>query len=204
MSSDPNPDEHSVFINVPFDKGYERLFVALVATLVSLGRRPRCVLELPELGQGRLLRIIQHLEICRVSIHDLSRVGLPARFNMPFELGLAYALRNYKAPASPYHIILLEKEPHRLSKTLTDMAGHSPSIHRGRPLGIISCVLDTLGSRDNDPSSEEVYKLWRRLMKASRDLKRKEGRDTIFYRTSFKRLVGAATGLAAKAHFIGE
>ena len=81
-----------VFLNVPFDIGYERLFVALISALVSLGRVPRCVLEIPEQGIGRLSRIFRLVRTCPVSVHDLSRVGQPVRFNMPFELGLAVAL----------------------------------------------------------------------------------------------------------------
>src|SRR5437016_5813575 len=85
-------DPRDVFLNVPFDKAYERQFVALIAAIVAIGRTPRCVLELPELGRGRLNRLFQHLRQCGVSVHDLSRVGTPVRFNMPFELGMACAI----------------------------------------------------------------------------------------------------------------
>jgi len=74
-------DSQAVFLNVSFDRSYERLFVAQISILVSLGRIPRCVLEIPEEGQGRLHRILGLLQQCPVSIHDLSRVGLPARFS---------------------------------------------------------------------------------------------------------------------------
>ena len=83
----------SVFINSPFDTSYERQFVALLAAIISIGRTPRCVLEVPG-GPGRLSKIFDLLRECEVSVHDLSRVGLPARFNMPFELGLAFAVAN--------------------------------------------------------------------------------------------------------------
>src|SRR5438132_838642 len=84
MRSSREIRRRSVFLNVPFDEDYERLFVALISALVALGRIPHCVLELPETGQGRLLRILQLISSCPVSIHDLSRAELPARFNMPF------------------------------------------------------------------------------------------------------------------------
>src|SRR5438093_5118087 len=92
MPSGTDLRRRSVFLNVPFDKSYEPLFVGLISALVALGRTPRCVLELPEMGQGRLVRILRLIQSCGVSIHDLSRVGLPVRFNMPFELGIAVAL----------------------------------------------------------------------------------------------------------------
>ena len=84
-----NVEESSVFLNVPFDVHYERQFLALIATLIALGRRPTCVLQIADPGEGRLRRIIDHIQKCRVSLHDLSRA---TRFNMPFELGLACAV----------------------------------------------------------------------------------------------------------------
>src|SRR2546421_6737362 len=87
------PESTHVFINAPFDPSYESLFVTLVGALVFLGQEPHCVLEVPEKGEGRLARIFDLMHSCRLSIHDLSRVGTPARFNMPFELGLACALK---------------------------------------------------------------------------------------------------------------
>src|SRR3990172_12063815 len=114
MPTLPRPDRSAVFLNVPFDHAYEPLFIALVVALVSIGRKPHCVLEIPEHGQGRLKRIINHLKSCSVSIHDLSRVGNPARFNMPFELGLAYAIRSTTA-RSPYHFVLISSIQHILS-----------------------------------------------------------------------------------------
>ena len=82
-----------VFLNLPFDKSYEPLFVAMISAIVAIGRTPRCVLEVPEQGDGRLTRVFNLMRSCSVSLHDLSRVGLPVRFNMPFELGVAFALR---------------------------------------------------------------------------------------------------------------
>jgi hypothetical protein len=53
----PARDPRSVFLNVPFDRSYEPFFVTLVSALISLGQKPRCVLEVRERGQGRLVRI---------------------------------------------------------------------------------------------------------------------------------------------------
>lgn len=51
-------------------------------------------MELPELGQGRLHRLLGLIESCPVSINDLSRVNALVRFNMPFELGIVVAMRH--------------------------------------------------------------------------------------------------------------
>ena len=111
----------SVFLNLPFDKSYERLFVAMISALVAIGRTPRCVLEVPEQGDGRLARILHLIRSCSVSVHDLSRVGLPARFNMPFELGIAFTLR--RIDGGRHRFVLLEAKGHRLQKTLSDLNG---------------------------------------------------------------------------------
>jgi hypothetical protein len=125
----PSIEERGVFLNVPFDLSYQPLFLAIITTLISIGYYPRCVLEIAETGQGRLHRIIKHLESCKFSIHDLSRVSTPPRYNMPFELGLAYSIRKYSVQPSQYCFIILESKPHRFIKTLSDMSAYDPHIH---------------------------------------------------------------------------
>jgi hypothetical protein len=190
------PYERSVFLNVPFDTGYERNFVALIASIISLGRVPRCVLELPELGKGRLSRVFNLLEQCRVSIHDLSRVNMPVRFNMPFELGLACALARYR---KPHDYILMEKKSYRLDQTLSDLKGRDPLIHHGSPRRVISCVLDVLRSGSNNPDPVEVSKNSIELSTVAENLKRRYSVMTIFNRSIFHELVAVGIVLAVNA-----
>ena len=191
MASDFRSD--AVFLNVPFDAGYERQFHALISAIVALGRIPRCVLEIPEGGQGRLARIAAHISKCAVSVHDLSRVGLPVRFNMPFELGLACSLaqRNRR-----HSFVLLEKKPHRLARTLSDMGGIDPLIHRGTVRGTITCILDVLRSPIDHPDPREVLALYNGLRVVSGQLKTDYGVPTVYGRAIFLDLVAAATTLA--------
>lgn len=196
------PPEKAVFLNVPFDSSYEPLFLALIASLVSIGRAPRCVLEIPESGQGRLRRIIGLIESCRVSIHDLSRVGAPARFNMPFELGLAYSLRLQRLTVRRHEVVVLEAQRHRLSRTLSDLAGYDPGIHEGRPRRMISAVLDSLSTPAAGPYPDQVYRIWRRLMKVARKLRRLDHAPNVFSRVLFNRTISAATALAAEEGLI--
>src|SRR6185436_12731262 len=116
MGAEADSDD-SVFLNVPFDAAYERMFVALISTTVAARLRPRCAVELPERGEGQLGRIMSLIESCPLSIHDFSRVGLPSRFNMPFELGIAVALQRRK----DHQFILLESKLRRLERTLSDL-----------------------------------------------------------------------------------
>jgi len=185
-------DDQSVFLNVPFDKGYERLFVALVATLVSIGRIPRCVLEIPEMGQGRLNRIQGLIEECRVSIHDLSRVGTPVRFNMPFELGIACNLARLR---KKHYFIILEKKRYRLDMTLSDMKGRDPLIHKGSPRTIVTCIIDALGSPSGDPQLRQVYGISSTLWRVAKELRKNANQSTLFARSLFHQLVEAALEL---------
>jgi len=192
-------DDQAVFLNVPFDRGYERLFVALVAAVVALGRKPRCVLELPEGGQGRLARILEHLDSCRVSVHDLSRVGQPARFNMPFELGLACSLAHLKGP---HDFIILERVAHRLDRTLSDLKRCDCYVHEGRPRLAIGAVLDAFASPAANPGVEEVHALYLDLWRAAQALKAAASRRHVFSRSLFLGLVAVGVELAVDHGFI--
>src|SRR5450631_1393727 len=91
-----NASRPSVFLNLPYDRRFESLFLAYIAGVSAFGMTPRATLEIPG-SVRRLDRIFKLISSCPYSIHDLSRVQLdrrlPAtpRFNMPFELGLAVA-----------------------------------------------------------------------------------------------------------------
>jgi hypothetical protein len=193
MPSKRKSDRTSVFLNVPFDNTYEPLFVALIAALVAIGRRPHCVLELPERGQGRLSRLLDLIETCPVSVHDLSRVGQPVRFNMPFELGFAVARARNRTSRS---FVILEKERHRLQRTLSDLNGIDPAIHGGSVRGVLSCVVSSLGKPAGHPDPSQVFRLYRHLSKAVAPLKKSYSRKNIFSRATFNLLVVVASKLA--------
>jgi len=96
-----------VFINVPFDSKYERLFLVLIAGLTCLGLNLKCVLEVPT-AKDRLRRLTALLGSCPFSLHDLLRVQVSRtgsftvpRFNMPFELGIAAAVAELQT--APQH-----------------------------------------------------------------------------------------------------
>jgi hypothetical protein len=183
----------SVFLNVPFDAGYERLFVALVAGLCMLGCRPRSVLEITS-SEVRLRRVLALVRSCRLSIHDLSRVsGRPPRFNMPFELGLAAAVAF--GPGARHQFFVLERRPHRLERTLSDLNGYDPYIHRGSADGAITALLDCVrGTRSPEPGRVRVVA--RALWAAARRFKAEHGSETVFRAAIFRKLVAAGTALS--------
>jgi hypothetical protein len=188
-------ERRSVFLNVPFDKSYESIFVALTSSVVALGRTPRCVLELPEVGEGRLARILRLIRSCPVSIHALSRVGLPARFNMPFELGIAFTLARIERN---HDFIILESVRHRLQRTLSDANGIDPGIHGATITGAVSCVLSQLGKPRGNPLPNQVVGVYRQLRRTIPFVKRNHGRSNIYSRAIFGELVEGAATLARK------
>jgi hypothetical protein len=192
-------DERSVFLNVPFDPQYEEMLVWLIAGLVSLSRTPRSVLEIAENGSGRLERLQRLIAECRVSIHDLSRVGTPVRFNMPFELGLACATASHNRN---HDYILLEKVQHRLDRTLSDLKGRDPYIHRGSPRQALFAVLDALAVRGNHVDPDVVCAIARRLHELVAKYKRKRRQRTIFNRMTFNFAVEAALRLSIRQDLI--
>ncbi len=91
-----------VFLNVPCDAQFQDLYIVYVVGLTRLGLYVTATLAHP--NQDRLAKIIELIEACSFSIHDLSRIeashGIP-RFNMPLELGIAL-YRSTKAKHDVY------------------------------------------------------------------------------------------------------
>ena len=123
---------------------YEPLLITLVGLLTFLDYRVHCVLEVRETGEGRLQRIYELMRQCRISLHDMSRIGTPARFNMPFELGLACSLK--LADPAAYEIVVFDSKPYRLDRRLSDYKGRDLYIHGDTRAGMIAAVLDAFQS----------------------------------------------------------
>lgn len=190
-----------MFLNIPYDRRYEPVFIGLVAAVLALGRKPRCTLEIQDRGQGRPERIFEILEGTRISFHDLSRAGVPARFNMPFELGLAVALKRYWGR---HDWFVLEASPYRVQRTLSDLKLTEEHIHRNGPRIAVSCVLDALSTNHRSPEPRAVERLRRRMAIVAQEVKRNYGRRDIFYRAAFRRFLSASLVLARRDGFIKD
>jgi hypothetical protein len=181
----------NVFLNLPFEANgtYRNLLVAYVAGLCGLGFRPRSVLEVPQ-NQYRLDRLREIIGRCPTSVHDLSRVqatkGCP-RFNMPFELGLVAARRRAEW-------FVFEAEPFRLQKTLSDVNGHDPLIHRGKATVVLSKLRDIFGNRRRRTTQHELEALLKDVMKLAKLIERDHG--SLLGRQAFVDLVIGAQRIA--------
>ncbi len=85
-------------MNCPFDDDYAPLLEAAIFTITYLGFTPRLATERADAGESRLDKIIELMNACKYSFHDLSlsqaiQAGDAFRMNMPFELGIDLGLR---------------------------------------------------------------------------------------------------------------
>lgn len=201
--ADFRSDPESVFLNVPFDREFAPLFVALIAGLTALGRKPRCVLEVPSAGEDRLDRIFNLLASCGASIHDLSRVDLSSpvqvpRFNMPFELGLAYVLSRETA----HQFFVFEADPHRLQVSLSDLNGHDPHVHGNRVRGVLRCLLDCFAMAGSTPDLARLETTTKLLQRIVLLLQLEQGVEDPFHPYLFRQAVDSATRIAQTRGFV--
>jgi hypothetical protein len=163
---------NDVFINCPFDDGYKPLFNALIFVIYDLGFAARCAREADDSGEVRLTKIERIIEQCKYGIHDISEVSLDAvnhlpRFNMPLELGMFFGCRRFGSKAQRNKIsLVLDIEPYRYQKFISDIAGHDIRSHAGDPDQAIAVVrnwLATASNRTNIPGGAEVVKRYKRF-----------------------------------------
>lgn len=193
MSETTSADSKAVFINAPFDAAYEPLFVTLIGVITFLDYKPHCVLEVRETGEGRLQRIYELMQSCRISLHDMSRIGAPVRFNMPFELGLACSLK--LAHPQHYEVLVFDSKPYRMDRRLSDYKGRDLYVHGGTREGMIGALLDAFQSPRLDASA--LRRALRELRPSAEKLKRQARAATLFHPHLFSVLVKNASRIAA-------
>ena len=185
----------SVFLNIPYDKDFENLYLAYIAGVSAFGLVPRATLEIPT-SQRRLDRILSLIETCTYSIHDLSRVQLDRkaprtpRFNMPFELGLAVA-QNQRRGSDRWYVC--ETMRHRVSKSLSDLDGTDVRIHGGTVKGLFAALGDIFVRKQHQPSVQEMFGIYRRLRRNLPRIMREAGTRDAYGARVFRNLVLAAS-----------
>lgn len=192
------PDRHAVFLNIPQDARYQPFFATLVSTLVDLGQKPKCAAMVPEKGRGRMRRIADLLYSCRVSIHDLCRQGNPSRFNMPFELGLAYSFMLLRGK---HDVIVFDSDRYRLARVLSDYPAADIESYQGRCDHLISALLDHFELKDG-PLPGELRSDARYLRQVARQLVVDYRASTIFKPAPIRALLAAATQRALDRGYI--
>ena len=147
----------SVFVNCPFDHAYKTtLFPAILFTIQDCGFIPHTALEVDDATRNRLDTIFSIIKSCKYGIHDISRTEIDQdtqlpRFNMPFELGIFLSAQKYGTKEQKEKIcLILDKEPYRFQKFISDIAGMDPKAHDNKSYNIIKAIRDWL---NNDPMS---------------------------------------------------
>jgi hypothetical protein len=149
--------DNSVFINCPYDSAYRPLFEAVVFAVYDCGFYPRSALEVEDSSQVRIEKINTIIAQCRLAIHDVSRTQtdrrtrLP-RFNMPLELGIFLGAKAFgSAEQKRKAAIILDTQPYRYQRYISDIAGQDIRAHGGNPEKAIHAVrnfLATFSPRD--------------------------------------------------------
>lgn len=127
--------EDRVFLNVPFDSEYEKLFDALVFAVHDCGFIARCAREFDNAGETRFQKLMWMIGDCKFGLHDISRIELDAkhglpRFNMPLELGMFLGARQFGQTKQREKVcLILERRAYQSQKYCSDLAGQDVQPH---------------------------------------------------------------------------
>jgi len=155
----------NVFINCPFDDGYNAIFEAIVFTICDCGFTPRCAKEREDSSEVRIQKILEIISECKHGIHDISIAGADpktklARFNMPYELGLFTGCKKFGDEIqNKKSCLILDKTPYRYASFLSDIAGQDIRAHENNPQKAAAHVRNFLAQKSNRkiPSASIVW-----------------------------------------------
>jgi hypothetical protein len=182
----------SVFLNIPYDAEFERLYLAYVLGLTTLGFDVRITFDDSE-ATDRLGRIIGLIKKSDYSIHDLSRVqtslsGEP-RFNMPLELGLAL----YRSRTTKRHrVYIFEQEDYRIQRSTSDLNGIDPKIHDGTPERVLSQLRNIFLRESETSTLPQMIVAYGELELALPGIRRESGCKSLFEPAALRLIVVAA------------
>ena len=193
---------NAVFLNIPYDQGFRSLYLAYIVGLVHLGFEPRVTLGLPD-GTRRLDKILEVIQGCSYSIHDLSRVELDRkppfatpRFNMPFELGLAVAWE--KSNPKKHKLFVFEAKAFRVQKSLSDLNGTDPLIHRGKVSGVMRELCNAFVRPTNQPTVPEMMRAYKAVYRHLAKIMAYAGAESLFEARAFRDLYFVSKGITEK------
>jgi len=189
-----------VFLNIPYDEKFDRLFLAYIAGISALGMVPRATLEITD-SSRRLEKILKLARSCEYSVHDLSRVELDRakprtpRFNMPFELGLCVADANRRSEQEQNWFVF-EAVANRVKKSLSDLDGTDPKIHGATVRGVLSGLCNIFKRPGRQPTVPEMMRIHRGVRKNQAAILKASGSETLYTRRVFTDLCVAASSEA--------
>jgi hypothetical protein len=188
-----------VFLNIPYDNKFQRLFLAYIAGVSAFGLIPRATLEL-RVSARRLDRILHLMQACTFAVDDLSRVELDRtppgtpRFNMPFELGLSVALERFHQ--GPHAWFVFEAKDHRLTKSLSDLNGTDVYAHGGTVAGVFRELCNAFVRLSKQPSVPQMWHVYRDLRESLPAIVASSGARSTFEARVFRDLCVLASASA--------
>lgn len=196
----PRIDRNAVFLNIPYDEEFKRLYLAYIAGLFQLRLVPFITAGMPG-GERRLDRILSLIQSCRFSIHDLSRVELSQsppetpRFNMPLELGLTITWA--KMHPARHTWFLWESTPRRVQKSMSDLDGTDAYIHFGTVEGVLSELRNAF-VRPGAPTFPTMLTAFRTLEASADRIMAEAGTGNLYAASVFRDLCFAAEDIARR------
>lgn len=184
-------DDEAVFLNIPYDRKFERLYLAYIVGCVELSLTPKATLAISG-GTRRLERILRLIQSCRYSIHDLSRVELDRnppptpQFNMPFELGLAVA------NTQPHTWFVFESKLRRAQKSISDLDGTDCNIHGGTVEGVMRELCNAFVRRSYRPTVEQMMQTYRKTQQLLPEMLRRTRARSLYEARVFEDLITLA------------
>ncbi|HYC89275.1 MAG TPA: hypothetical protein VEO54_08700 [Thermoanaerobaculia bacterium] len=189
----------SAFINLPYDRRYEKVYLAYIAGIVGYGMLPIVGVH-DGSSRPQLDQVYERLARTQFSFHDLSWMSLTAksprtpRLNMAFELGLAVALGRTRG--ADHRWFVFDRIAHRLEKALSDLDGVEVCLYDGTPDGILRAFRKIL-VRKRQPTLAHLRAIYRDIEAIARTIKQ-EPAKTLFARGPFVDLVYVASAAADK------
>jgi len=189
------------FINVPYSKRYESVYLAFIAGSAGYGLVPTAAVRDPS-SRFQLDRIYDLISSAQYSFHDLSWMSLDSktprtpRLNMAFELGLAVAIS--RTAGANHEWFVFDTVPYRLDKALSDLGGIRPRIHDRSPKSVLRALMNAFGRRANQPTFENLIDIYNEVEIVARGIKRNYSLD-LFDTKPFADLFYAANK-AARRH----
>jgi hypothetical protein len=125
--------------------------------------------------------------------------GLSGTFQYAIRARTSCALKI--ADPKAYEILVLESEPYRIDRTLSDYKGRDPLIHHGTCDGMLACLLDAFVPGIPD-AAVEFRSAARELRRSAGVMKRNMNTASLFRPALFRLLFFSATEIANERGFI--
>ncbi|HEV7836746.1 MAG TPA: hypothetical protein VGO75_01660 [Gemmatimonadaceae bacterium] len=168
------------FLNLPYSKRYERVYLALIAGASAYGLVATAAVRDPS-SRYQLDRIYDLITTAQYSFHDLSWMSLDAkrprtpRLNIAFELGLAVAIS--RSAGANHQWFIFDTVPYRLDKALSDLGGIRPRIHDLTPESVLRALMNALAREKQQPTFANLIAVYRDVEEAGRRIKLNYSRD---------------------------